>query len=371
MLVAIDIRYINVKDNRVTSGVDLFAVQILKEIEKAGKAFDYILLIDYRHEEFIKKELPQFRYIKFKLVRGQNRLYLIYRINKFRYSRLLNKYDFDFIWYPYFKIDNVYEVGIPIVYTVMDLIPLHERVGDTQLKKKTHDILERAMHIVTISEYVKKDIESFLHLTNKKIDVISVPVDVDISEKEQIEELVGKRFVLDINAYQKRKNATTLMKAFSKLKNNDIYLVFCGGYDEADTLLLNKNYAQELGIENKVFFYYKIPLSKRNWLLENCEMLVSPSLSEGFGKSPIEAAICEKPVISTKVDSLYEVTFGKLNYYDNPLDVDELKSSMEKLLKYKVDINKLSAISNMFKNAYMPKTIANNYMNLFEEIKEE
>ena len=69
---------------------------------------------------------------------------------------------------------------------------------------------------------------------------------------------------------------------------------------------------------------FRVTDEERNWLLTNAALFVTPSLFEGFGRTPVEAAICRIPVISTKETSLFEATQGLCSYVENPTDEKEL-----------------------------------------------
>lgn len=54
------------------------------------------------------------------------------------------------------------------------------------------------------------------------------------------------------------------------------------------------------------------------------DLFIHPSLLEGFGYPPIEAAIHKTPVLTTKETALYESTMGILNYYEPATDSQAL-----------------------------------------------
>jgi glycosyltransferase involved in cell wall biosynthesis len=62
------------------------------------------------------------------------------------------------------------------------------------------------------------------------------------------------------------------------------------------------------------------------------EMLVFPSLHEGFGWPPLEAMACGCPVITTRKASLPEVC-GEACLYVDPRSVDDIAAAIRTLLK--------------------------------------
>jgi glycosyltransferase involved in cell wall biosynthesis len=364
-MLAIDIRFLGVKDGEVQAGVDLFCVQILKEIQKNSDINNICIVTKKSDLDFVNKEFPEMRKIVFDRIPLQTTISLIKKINQLRYQHSMKKNSVDKIWYPYFNLYYAYKTDIKSIYQVHDLIPLHENPDNEILKVKTCEYLCSAEGITTSSEYVKADIVKTCGVDPLRIRVIYNPIEIDIHEKEELAELKNKSFILDINSYQNRKNPYTLLKAFREIHNEiSMDLVFCGGFNEDNVMENLKSLSKKWGIESKVHFFLKIPFRNRNWLLDNCSLLVSPSLSEGFGRTPIEAALCEKPVISTKVDSLYEVTKGLLNYYDNPMDEEELANKIIDVIKKMDDKEELARISDILKNEYQPSKIANEYYDL-------
>ncbi|HQN23066.1 MAG TPA: glycosyltransferase [Thermotogota bacterium] len=58
----------------------------------------------------------------------------------------------------------------------------------------------------------------------------------------------------------------------------------------------------------KVFITGYLSDTQRNTLYQNAALFVSPSLCEGFGITPIEAALFGVPVITTRETSIPEAT---------------------------------------------------------------
>lgn len=96
-------------------------------------------------------------------------------------------------------------------------------------------------------------------------------------------------------------------------------------------------------------------------------MLITPSLGEGFGRTPVEAAIAGKPVISSKSGSLVEVTQGLVSYYENAADENELADEIIRLRQAQgtpENEEHLSRISDILTNAYSTLTIGQQYLDI-------
>ena len=67
------------------------------------------------------------------------------------------------------------------------------------------------------------------------------------------------------------------------------------------------------------------------WLYTHADLFVTPSLKEGFGYTPIEAAVLKTPVLVSDIPTLREVTQGKLETFD-PHSPEELAEKMLKMI---------------------------------------
>lgn len=182
-----------------------------------------------------------------------------------------------------------------------------------------------------------------------------------------IPELVNRKYLLDVNGYAPRKNTLTMIEAFGRIKDDtDCDLVLCGGYKADDYYDSCAALAERLQITDRVHMLLRVSEEEKNWLFRNCEMCITPSENEGFGRTPIEAAVCLKPVISTKATSLEEVTCGLLHYYDNPRDDKALAELILEVLANPDSPERLRMIRDTFVERYAPSNVVRQYLEMFE-----
>ena len=72
----------------------------------------------------------------------------------------------------------------------------------------------------------------------------------------------------------------------------------------------------KLNIKDKVIIHHSVPKKELPFYIRSANVVVIPSLSEGFGYSAVEAQALEVPVIARNVGSLLEVV-GKQHCFDN------------------------------------------------------
>ena len=169
-----------------------------------------------------------------------------------------------------------------------------------------------------------------------------------------------------MNAYVSKKNPMTLLKAYCMIKDRtDLELVFCGGYKEESIWNEMHQYIETNSLSNRVKMLFRVTDEERNWLLTNAALFVTPSLFEGFGRTPVEAAICRIPVISTKETSLFEATQGLCSYVENPTDEKELAALLLEKINTPDSAEKLTQISEKLSETYKAENCAGKYAQIF------
>ena len=232
----------------------------------------------------------------------------------------------------------------PTVITVYDLSFYHfpERFPALQrlyLSSQTRRSCQRARRIITISESSRQDVHRFLGVPLSQIDVVVPGVDpvyhplpaADVSAFRQKQGVA--RFVLHVGTLQPRKNIPVLLKAMARLDDPAIKLVLVGGkgwlYDDIFQQV------QALGLAERVIFTGYVPDDDLPLWYNAAELLVFPSVYEGFGLPVVEAMACGTPVIAANSSSLPEAV-GDAGLLFAPSDVETLANQMTAVL---TDIN--------------------------------
>lgn len=191
-------------------------------------------------------------------------------------------------------------------------------------------VARKSKRIITISEFVKKDIVHFTHIKPKKITVTLESADKIHSPAEVLKKFEKKPFLLYVGRTLPHKNLQRLVEAFAILKEShpDLNLVFVGKKDSLSTRL--DNYAKKNNIKDVHFTGY-VAEGQLRWLYENCSSYVFPSLSEGFGLPPLEAMVHGAPVASSNATCLPEINGDAVHYFD-PLDVNDMAKKINDVL---------------------------------------
>jgi glycosyltransferase involved in cell wall biosynthesis len=142
--------------------------------------------------------------------------------------------------------------------------------------------------IIAQSDDMKNDLINNLKIRENKITKINNPVDVEVIEKKSLETMIfpfseGYKNVLAIGNLSYRKGFDNLLKVFSHLKDENIFLYIIGEGDDKEKLIELK---ETLLIEN-VKFLGKI--TNPYPYLKNADLFILSSRYEGFPNVLLEA----------------------------------------------------------------------------------
>lgn len=362
------------ESKKLSLSTSIFTADILDAFAKLGLAENFTLLVNYNQEAFFRDRFPKF---KVKVLRSFP-LSLAFRLSGGRFKgtkylkklgifkRTVEKGGFDAVWFPYCVDYTFVASRLPSLCTIHDIYRVH-RNG----KNGWDFVSDENCTLTTVSDYTKNDIIKTFGLDAdraEKITKIPNSIVFDVSKQQEVEGLSEKKYILDLNAYIEKKNPLTLLKAFSLIKDKtDAMLAFCGGYKDEPVFGEMNDFIAKKGLSERVKMLFCVSNEERNWLLTHASLFVTPSLFEGFGRTPVEAAICKIPVISTKETSLYEATMGLCNYVENARDEQELASLMLEKLENPDSEAKLSETAGTLKANYEPVNLAKKYWELLNQ----
>jgi glycosyltransferase involved in cell wall biosynthesis len=235
-------------------------------------------------------------------------------------------------------------VKVPCIITVHDLIRQFDRLGfpplihKPNLRDKLYLWLDRegirkAKYIIAISQQTKKDLISFLGIPEERIRVIYNGVDHDIFKPCPAPKPVDEPYILYVGSEQPRKNLTTLLMAFHKLKADksfrELKLVKVGEAGGKNQVFRQQSLKliESLNLRGDIVFTGFVAEEEMAGYYSNAECLVFPSLYEGFGLPVIEAMACGCPVITSNTSSLPEIV-GEAGIMVEPHDAEGLANAV-------------------------------------------
>lgn len=215
-------------------------------------------------------------------------------------------------------------------------------------------ILFRRVRFISISEETRKEL---LKYKKRDSDVLynSIPFDFQ-KQEEPVKAVYGQKYILDVNRFERYKNAETLIRALYELKDRIPHVLYLKGYNSRNSdINYLQNVVSKLKMDHRVVF----DTSNRSeeemrWLYAHADLFVSPSLKEGFGWTPIEAAVLGVPVMISDIDVLKETTCGKMPTFD-PYSVEDLANKMLSILKCPPSMEQREALSAFYQERYSLK----------------
>lgn len=258
--------------------------------------------------------------------------------------KILNQYHLDLIHFLHFNVPLFYQGKF--VVTVHDLIHLkfNPRSSTHALVKYlikywlyrlvSASAIRRSSQIITVSEFVKKQIMDYYKVDPKKIKVTYEATFMSTNEqilktKNSPPEINAPYLLYVGNAYP-HKNLAKLLAAIKTISTTEnIHLVLVGKKDYFYQSLAKV--AKNLGLEDKVIFSGQVSDPDLSGLYQNALAYIFPSLMEGFGLPGLEAMAHNCPVLSSNAGSLPEI-YGPAALYFNPEDVAEIAQAIKTII---------------------------------------
>lgn len=230
----------------------------------------------------------------------------------------------------------------PSVVTVHDLAFLRfpERFRPARrryLAALTRASLHRAAHVLTVSEFTRREVIDLLDVAPAKVTATPNGRDERLGPLPAAEvacfraqKQLPARFLLYLGTLEPRKNLPTLLRAYAQARGAlDIPLVIAGArgwmYEPVFALL------DQLHVREHVRFAGFVPSDELGWWYNAATAFVYPSIYEGFGLPPLEALQCGAPVITSNAASMPEVV-GDAAITVAPTDVEALAAALIRIV---------------------------------------
>ena len=224
-------------------------------------------------------------------------------------------------------------VPVPSVVTLVDIQEVFYPEFFTPL-----DRYSRALHfpastraadrVITISEFSKASITRYHGIDASKITVAYLCADPFYADPspERVA-LACARFIFFPANRWHHKNHDVLLKALAVLKarGESTDAVFTGFDVQNGFPVLTK--AGEYGVADLVHTAGYVTLAQMAWLYQTAEMLVFPSLFEGFGMPLVEAMASNCPAVASTSSCLPEICEDAAIYFD-PQDASALADAI-------------------------------------------
>ncbi|WP_298684859.1 glycosyltransferase family 4 protein [uncultured Methanomethylovorans sp.] len=286
-----------------------------------------------------------------------------------------NKFKFDLIHSHFAYPDGFSSILLgkvfrkPVVITVHGSdINLYTHKMD-YLKPLVIYALKNATHIIAVSTALKNRIVE-LGISEDKISVIHNGYNPELFKpmdkneiRKSLELPFNKKIVLFVGNLIPAKGVTYLIEAMeiiSTIRNDVILLIVGDGYLRPKL----EKMVQQQRLCNQIIFVGRQPYEKIPLWMNSSDLLVLPSISEGFGAVLIEAAACGKPIVATNVGGIPEASLESFRRLVPPKDPNSLALSILDILGSNFNSNEIIKENRKFSMSNITNQLLDVYNNL-------
>lgn len=194
-------------------------------------------------------------------------------------------------------------------------------------------------HAVTTSQANRRELFDATHFLPEHVSTLPLVVDTERMRPEPPERWLHKRLGIDgrillfVGRLASNKRVPLLIEALARLGDASAHVVAIGDCGdvyggEADRCRM---LADRLGVQARVHLYGQIADADLPRAYRSADVLVMPSLHEGFCVPVIEAMACGLPVVASRCAALPE-TLGDAGLTFTPNNVDDLVDQLRRVL---------------------------------------
>ncbi|MDR1903544.1 MAG: glycosyltransferase family 4 protein [Treponema sp.] len=320
------------------SGVGVYLTQILKRIPPSGASFE---LFGWGFDRFAFSEAaPNMEFIPQCFINGRtaNALWHI-----FSYPQFAKKRNYSACFFPAAHKQLPVSSPCPCIGTVHDIASYwgaretREHLGAV-IRLSLPRAVRRLDRIIAVSNWVKQELIEFAGIKESYIEVIPDGIDTSVffqrPRNDQSVVLIQpfsfrRPYILYVSRIDHPvKNHVKLIEAFAVFKERTRYphrLVLAGSNNHGAEKVLQAAYSSKY--RGDIFFTGHFPVKNLPELYAGADIVVIPSMYEGFGLGILEAMASGVPVACAHTASLPEAAGNAALYFD-PRNVEEIAERM-------------------------------------------
>jgi glycosyltransferase involved in cell wall biosynthesis len=262
----------------------------------------------------------------------------------------------------------------PVVVSLHDLYPYDEpnNFGFPRVyfnRVFLHECVREVDCVACVSEITLSQLKTrFPRLAHRKSVVVHNCVAIDWSEPMLPVGLHGKFFLM-VAQHRANKNILLALKVFEELLHRKSIdqrtLMLLIGNEGPETAAI-RSFIEKRSLEASVRLINGVTDGELRWLYENCEVLMVPSLMEGFGLPLAEGLFCGSRIVCSDIPAFREIGGDACHYFDLHADSDS-SAMIEAVCK---------ALSGPAKRArglerFVPGNIAREYAAIYSHLRED
>lgn len=272
---------------------------------------------------------------------------------------------------------GIQKSGAAAVVSIHDLLFLKDKeqypfTDRLIYKYKVEHALNRAHLILAVSEYTRSQIETQYPDTSSRIRVLHQSCAPEFhrvagnTEKNDVRKRYGitGSYLLNVSSFFARKNQMTLVEAMQYLPST-YSLVLVGAQGNMKEKIIQKIKMLDLG--KRIIVPDHVPQSDMPALYQMAELLVYPSVEEGFGIPLLEAFASGIPVVCSKAEVFSEVGGDAIMAADVQ-DPGELARNISELLLHESLRTQLTDAGKKKLELFRPEKLAADLAGYYEDL---
>ena len=270
--------------------------------------------------------------------------------------------------------------GTKSIVTIHDLIflryPEYYQYIDRKIYNyKFRQACKNADRVIAVSECTKRDIISFYHIPEEKIDVVyqgcdeqfKHPVDEAVKTEIRNKYNLPDNYILYLGSIESRKNLLLLAKALKHIKIPTSVIAVGKRTSYADKV---EQYLEENQLKEKMRLLSGVPFKELPALYQMASTFVYPSFFEGFGIPLLEALNCGVPAIGA-TGSCLEEAGGPDSLYIDPNDEKGLAEAIEKTLTDEKLRGRMIRSGKEYARRFEEQRLINELLNVYHKTMDE
>lgn len=242
---------------------------------------------------------------------------------------------------------GLHQAQKPIVVTCHDLVQfVYPEILQNQSRfpalslatwKYSVSGMTKADRVIAVSTNTAQDVTRMLEIEPEKITVVLnginsefrvLPTVESAEIRQQYTRSPDTFCLLNVGSTHQRKNILTVLQVLKSLKEKGFPV--CLWRTGSDFTKDHKYFIQEHNLESDIFDLGNPDTARLVQIYNAADVLLAPSLYEGFGLTIVESMACGTPVITSNVSSLPEVV-GDAAILVDPLDVEAIATAVFQL----------------------------------------
>jgi glycosyltransferase involved in cell wall biosynthesis len=193
---------------------------------------------------------------------------------------------------------------------------------------------------------------------------------VTIDSEEPVSPMEEQRkFVLMVAQHRANKNIVLALRAFGELLDEekiDKHTLFLLVGNQGPETTAIRSFIERRSLERNVQLTEGVSDGELRWLYANCEVVVAPSLIEGFGLPVVEGLFCGSRVVCSDIPIFREIGGDACHYFD--LHAESDSSAMVAAI--------CKALAEPARRAkrlerFFPENVARDYAALYVQLRED